>query len=506
VTGSLWRALSARAAEQPEAAFIIEADGRTYTNRQAAERVQQWARQLTVSDGGRVATILPNQAAVPLLRLATGRARAGFAAVNPLLRGPMLADALLRMSASDVVVSPDTRELVEDIRHLLPAALRVHHLDSDNLTVDGSIDEDVELDEDPDPSDVPTLVYTSGTSGPAKPVLLSARSLSLYGHNLINDDGKAWGPGTGYYSPWHPAHILGAVALDAAVQRGLILVLRRKFTPDTFWSDVTRHRCGLAVIVSVAAELWVKRQPSQRDNPLELLGLAPLIPEYAELEKYFGVEAVCMYGMTELGNVLVGRPKDFHSVGRPVDGYEIRLGSVEQPVTANGTAGELLVRPSISTSVYDTTSGLTSDNWRDGWFHTGDLFIQDEDGYRFVGRVKDNIRRRGRNISATDLETQIREVAEIEDCACVGVSPAGGPAGDDADIRVFLQPVAGSHMDLDAVIQGLGETLPRYMLPRYFDVVAELPRTPNGKLLRQDLRDRPLTAQTRDRLALADAV
>jgi crotonobetaine/carnitine-CoA ligase len=506
VTDSLWRSVSARATEHPGAPLIIEADGETYSNSYAVDLIGLWANALTVARSGRLATLLPNQAAVPLLRLAAGRARAPFAAVNPILRGPMLADALRRMSATDVVVSGETEMLIGEIAHLLPSGLRVHHIAGDELIVDGVATGEPDLDQDPDPTTVPTLVYTSGTSGPAKPVLLRASSLSLYGHNLVNDTGKAWPPGTGYYSPWHPAHILGAVALDAAVQRDLILVIRQKFTADTFWTDVTTFSCGMAVLVSVGDELWARRQPGQRDNPVELLGMAPLIREYAAFEQYFGVEVVSMYGMTELGNVLVGRsPRDFRSVGRPVDGYQIRLDPVEHPADVPGTAGEMLVRPAISTSVYDTAEGMVSENWRDGWFHTGDLFVADEDGYRFVGRLKDCIRRRGRNISATDLEVQIREIAGIEDCACIGVSPPGSPAGDDADIRVFIQPDPGVTFDLEAVIAQLRDVLPRYMLPRYFDVVDELPRTPNGKLLRETLRQRAITERTRDCGALASA-
>jgi crotonobetaine/carnitine-CoA ligase len=506
VTESLWRSVSARATEHPDAPLIIEADGRTYSNRYAMELIGRWAAGLAIANGGRLATLLPNQAAVPLLRLAAGRARAAFAAVNPILRGPMLADALRRMSATDIVVAGDTADLVEEIVHLLSPDLRVHHLNGDELTVDGVATGPIDLDPDPDPMSVPTLVYTSGTSGPAKPVLLRASSLSLYGHNLVNDTGKVWPAGTGYYSPWHPAHILGAVALDAAVQRNLTLVTRRKFTADTFWTDVTTFSCGMAVVVSVGDELWVKRQPSQQRNPLELVGMAPLIKEYAAFERYFGVDVVSMYGMTELGNVLVGRsPRDFRSVGRPVAGYEVRLDPVEYAADGPGTAGEMLVRPAISTSVYDSAAGMVSDNWRDGWFHTGDLFVEDEDGYQFVGRLKDCIRRRGRNISATDLEEHIREVDGIEDCACIGVGPPDALAGDDAEIRVFIQPDPGVTLDLAAIIQRLREVLPRYMLPRYFDVVDELPRTPNGKLLRENLRQRPITDSTRDRVALASA-
>ncbi|MFF3872214.1 class I adenylate-forming enzyme family protein [Streptomyces sp. NPDC001978] len=503
MTDSLWRAIATRSAKAPDAPLIVEADGATYSNGRAAELVSRWGRTLrAVGMGGRVATVLPNQAALHLLRMASGHAGLPFAALNPLLRGRMLADALLRTSASDIIVSAETAELVGEVQSLLPVTVRVHLLDGDELTMSvrrggGSAPP---FNADPDPDRTLAIVYTSGTSGPAKPVLLSASVLHLYGGTLFDDQDRTWPAGAGYYCPWHPAHILGAVALDTAVRRNLVLVLRRKFDHAAFWSDIRRHDCRLTVLVAVAADVWAARRPDQQRNPLELVGMAPLIPSLDEFERYFGVQTLSIYGMTEVGTVLVDRsPANCRTTGRPVPGYKCRLEPVPDLETRAEKVGELVVRPVVPTSEYDTTNGPPLAVWHDGWFHTGDLFIEVDGSYSYIGRIKDCIRRRGRNISSADLEALIREISGVFDCACVGVSDANNPPGDDDDIRLFIQPAPGVELDVARVVEQSRRRLPWFMLPRYVDVVDELPRTPSGKLARGVLRQLPLGTQTYDR-------
>jgi carnitine-CoA ligase len=344
------------------------------------------------------------------------------------------------------------------------------------------------------------IVYTSGTSGPAKPVLLPANVLHLYGGTLFDDQDRTWPNGAGYYSPWHPAHILGAVALDAAVRRSLVLVIRRKFDLAAFWEDVRHYDCRLTVLISVAAQLWTARQPQHRDNPLELVGMSPLIPAFNAFERYFDVQALSIYGMTEVGTVLVARsPKNSRITGHPVPGYECRLEAVPDLETRHGNVGELVVRPTVRTSNYDLAGGFMTGGWTDGWFHTGDLFVEQDGYYSFIGRIKDCIRRHGRNISAADLEAQILEIPGVFDCACVGISEGNASWDDDDEIRLFVQATMDAKLDLPALAEQLSSRLPPFMLPRYFDIVTELPRTPSGKVARSALRQMPLTPDTYDR-------
>lgn len=530
-SGSLWETIADRAQATPDDVLIVEAEGRSYSYAEVQATSLRWAAGLARAGpvgSGRVAVILPNQGALYLLRLACGQAGLVFAAINPLLRGKSLADALRRSSITDVVVSPETATAVADVRAELATPVRIHLLDGERLHVaDGpatprpgdpapTADEPAPMPHGvlqlPDPEHTHTIVYTSGTSGPAKPVRLTASVLQLYARTLFDDAGRPWTAGAGYYNPWHPAHILGAVALDAAVTRGLVLVLRRKFHQEKLWADVRRHDCRLAVLISVAAEVWAGRHPDQADNPLEVVGMSPLIDSIRDFERCFGVEAVSIYGMTEIGTVLTAHsPASSRTTGRPVPGYECRLESVPGiepgPDPFGGRLGELVVRPMTTTSEYESAGGPAASGWSDGWFHTGDLFTETAGTYSFVGRIKDSIRRHGRNISAVDVEEEVRGIDQVSDCVCVGV-PAPGPtgrAGDDEDIRLFVVPQAGGTIDPATLAEHLAGQLPPFMLPRYFDVIDELPRTLNGKLSRQALRQLPIGPRTYDRKQLLDS-
>jgi carnitine-CoA ligase len=503
VTQSLWRALAARSVETPDAPLIIEADGSAYSYARSRALVTWWgARLRSISNAKRVVAVLPNIAGLYLLRLAAGQAGLPFVAVNPLLRGRTLADALLRTSVSDLIVSADTADLVGEVAGLLPVPVRIHVLDGDELILSGGgVAEGVQpFGQGADPDHAVVIVYTSGTSGPAKPVLLSANVLHLYGGTLFDDQDRTWPNGAGYYSPWHPAHILGAVALDAAVRRNLVLVIRRKFDLAAFWEDVRGYDCRLTVLISVAAQLWAARQPEQRDNPLELVGMSPLIPAFGAFERYFEVQALSIYGMTEVGTVLVARsPRNSSITGYPVPGYACRLEAVPDLETRRGNVGELAVRPAVRTSEYELAGGVMTGGWIDGWFHTGDLFVEQDGYYSFIGRIKDCIRRRGRNISAADLEAQILEIPEVFDCACVGISEGNAGWGDDDEIRLFIQATIDAKLDLPALAEQLSSRLPSFMLPRYFDIVTELPRTASGKVARGALRQIPIRPDTYDR-------
>jgi crotonobetaine/carnitine-CoA ligase len=530
-SGSLWETIADRAQATPDDVLIVEAEGRSYSYAEVQATSLRWAAGLARAGpvgSGRVAVILPNQGALYLLRLACGQAGLVFAAINPLLRGKSLADALRRSSITDMVVSPETAPAVADVRAELATPVRIHLLDGERLHVaDGpatprpgdpapTADEPAPMPHGvlqlPDPEHTHTIVYTSGTSGPAKPVRLTASVLQLYARTLFDDAGRPWTAGAGYYNPWHPAHILGAVALDAAVTRGLVLVLRRKFHQEKLWADVRRHDCRLAVLISVAAEVWAGRHPDQADNPLEVVGMSPLIDSIRDFERCFGVEAVSIYGMTEIGTVLTAHsPASSRTTGRPVPGYECRLESVPGiepgPDPFGGRLGELVVRPMTTTSEYESAGGPAASGWSDGWFHTGDLFTETAGTYSFVGRIKDSIRRHGRNISAVDVEEEVRGIDQVSDCVCVGV-PAPGPtgrAGDDEDIRLFVVPQAGGTIDPATLAEHLAGRLPPFMLPRYFDVIDELPRTLNGKLSRQALRQLPIGPRTYDRKQLLDS-
>jgi crotonobetaine/carnitine-CoA ligase len=142
----------------------------------------------------------------------------------------------------------------------------------------------------------------------------------------------------------------------------------------------------------------------------------------------------------------------------------------------------------------------TEEAMRNCWFHTGDGLRRDEDGwFYFVDRIQDTLRRRGENISTYEVEQPILDHPAIEECAVVG-SKAEEAGGED-EIKAFVAFKDGESATYEELIEWCEENLPSFMVPRYLEVVDELPKTSNEKIKKADLRDRGNTKQTWDREA-----
>lgn len=146
---------------------------------------------------------------------------------------------------------------------------------------------------------------------------------------------------------------------------------------------------------------------------------------------------------------------------------------------------------------YLNLAGKTVEAWRNLWFHTGDAGRMDADGYvTFVDRIKDCIRRRGENISATDIEAVIAEVPGVAQVAAYAV-PSDIPGGED-EIMCAIVPSKGASVDPAALAAHAAARMPRYARPRYVEVMAALPLTGTEKVRKADLRTRGVTATTID--------
>ena len=140
----------------------------------------------------------------------------------------------------------------------------------------------------------------------------------------------------------------------------------------------------------------------------------------------------------------------------------------------------------------------TAQSWRNGWFHTGDLFRQDEEGdYFYVDRRKDSIRRRGENISSQEVENAVFTYPDVRDVAAVAV-----PSEHEEDeVLVVVSTKPDRSVDPENLFEFLRSKLAHFMLPRYIRVLDELPQTPTNKVKKHLLREQGVTADTWDREA-----
>ena len=175
----------------------------------------------------------------------------------------------------------------------------------------------------------------------------------------------------------------------------------------------------------------------------------------------------------------------------------------DMPVSV-GEVGELVVRtgaPWALNAGYFGDPAATADAWRNGWFHTGDALRQDDQGrFFFIDRMKDTIRRRGENISSFEVESVVLDHPEIVACAAFGVPDGFG--GDDVMIAIVVRDAAV--LDPAQFFEHLSKEMPSYMVPRFVDVVAEIPHnTTTLRVQKFVLRDRGVTSATWDRAQIA---
>ncbi|MCW2686454.1 MAG: hypothetical protein JWR37_1344 [Mycobacterium sp.] len=519
-----------RAASQaPDRIAVQEAGGHFITNGALHAAALKWADALHeagVDQHDRVAVMLPNSVRAFAVQLAAGWLRATVVWLDTMLLGQPLSRAL---TLTDPVVAVVDRGCYDQLAGALdpnlvtlraivvtdapgcraaPSAPPNDHparvLDAADLRATARPGPR----RCPDPSDIQNIIFTSGTSGAPKPVAISHHFAAQNAHRLV--PGGADAVGGAYYSPWSPGHSLGAVALRAAMKLGVRLVLRERFCAETFWQDVREFDCRTAVLVSGAGALWgAPCRPDDAENPLRYVTMAPLIPDYHGFAERFGVEVSTMYGSTETGAVLKSpRPTHHRVSGRPSPGYECRLVDHRGAATPDGTPGELMLRSSHPQGLMSGYFGLperAEHPLPDGWFHTGDLFVREPGGdYCYLDRLKDSIRRRGRNISSFEVEAEARAHPAVALCAAVGVAVGDAPGAPrvDEEVKLFVMLRPDTELNPADLIEFLSTRLPRYMVPRYIEFRTSLPTT--GATLRpvkKLLREQPNTDATYDRLA-----
>lgn len=524
---SLPALIAERARERPDAVFLEDSvTDEAWTNARLDEEAGRWARRLAglgVHPEATVATMLPN--CLQAVAVWLGIARLGAIEVpgNLAYRGPFLDHYLRNSGAKVAIVDPTVAEQVaraegggalETIVVIgePPAGVGRRIVASDSL-VEASVDEPARI---PEVDEIATIMYTSGTTGDSKGVLVS--------WSQIHESALGWMPVGGtepdgsshtdiyrrqneaYYSPFPFHHMAARAPIHMMALLGGRIVMRTSFKTQAFWTDVREHRCTSTELLGTMA-LFLHRQPPQpddADNPLRFVLMVPVVQELDDFCSRFGVRTYTCYNMTELSIPLVSAGfelANLRSCGRVRDGYACRIVDKHDRPVPTGEVGELIVRaeePGALMSGYWRLPEATVAAWRNLWFHTGDGFRQDEDGnFYFVDRLKDTIRRRGENISSIELERVINSHPAVLESAAVGVPSEYGE--EEVKIVVVLREDARvTEAELLAEVTG---SMPEYMLPRYVEIVEILPKTPTEKVRKAPLRENWNNERTWDRRA-----
>jgi len=293
-------------------------------------------------------------------------------------------------------------------------------------------------------------------------------------------------------------------AFCQAVVAGATYVLGPRFSASAFWERLERSGATVTYLLGAMVSMLLRMPESEHDRAHRVrVALAPATP--AELHEpfleRFGVRLIDAWGSTETNIVISNTLTDLRpgTLGRVLDGFEARVADADDAEVPDGEPGELLVRhrePWAFASGYDGLPEATAAAWRNLWFHTGDRLVRDRDGsFRFVDRLKDSIRRRGENISSYEVEQALLAYSDVAGAAVV---PVPSDLGED---EVLACVVAREGVELDPVelIRFCEPRLPYFAVPRYVDVLPELPVTASGKIEKYRLRERGVTASTWDR-------
>jgi crotonobetaine/carnitine-CoA ligase len=465
--------------------------------------------------GDRIALMLPNcREFVPLWFAATKLGTVEVP-VNPDLKGRLLAHVLRNSGASIVVVHVTALENLATGRAAMPPGARA-------VVVDGGRDEAAEhgfvgavsyqelLTHEARPSQTPVhfsdpmaILYTSGTTGAAKGVIVSYEHAYIFAERTAHSLGMT--SSDGYFSPLPLYHIDAQVfGTFLPLIFGARTALRERFSASRYWDQIRASGSTVTNMLGAMAHVLWKQEPTERDadHPLRVAQAIPMIKFQEEFERRFEISLVTGYGQTETSLVSYDRPRAGRkgSCGRVMPGFQVAIVDEHDRPLPSGRTGEVVIRsdhPYWITTGYHAMPEATIETMRNLWFHTGDAGHLDADGWLyFDGRIKDAIRRRGENVSAEELESVVNEHPEIVESAALAVP---SELTED-DIRLFVVRRAGAELAEERVLQHCLERLPWFMVPRYIDIWdTALPRTPSEKIAKAELRASPVhTAWDRD--------
>ena len=356
--------------------------------------------------------------------------------------------------------------------------------------------------------DTSAIMYTSGTTGPSKGVVLPYGDGGSFAQGVV-DVAELTSDDVNYVV--HP--LFHANAQYMQVLPALLVGARISLWPGfsaSRWLDQVRA-CGATITNTLGVMCnFIYSQPEHEDdadNPLRVMITLPAPSDIAEdFERRFEVKMLEGYGMTETAVITYRRleePLRLGSAGRALEWFDVRIMDTEtNEFLPPNEVGEIVVRPKttgIMMKEYNNVPAKTVEAWRDLWFHTDDAGRLDEEGYLyFEDRVKDTIRRRGENISSFSIETVANAHPSIVESAAIAVPSEHGEGAED-EVKLCVVLKQGAELEHAELHEYCAQRMPYFAVPRYIEYIEEIPKTTNEKVRKNVLRDQGITPDTWDR-------
>jgi crotonobetaine/carnitine-CoA ligase len=513
----LGRLLPAQAEHNGDATWLMDGDDRvSFAAGQAeVEALAAGLAGLGIGRGDRVALMLENSADYVFLVLALVRLGAVHVPINTAFKGEYLRRLLEHAEPRTVIVDEALGERLSPELPGLPVEHVVVRGAADSVDLAGKVHAVADLrqsggrapEADIAYSDTVAILYTSGTTGRAKGAMQShhywytATEAMAAGRDIRADD---------VFHLCTPMFHAGAWLLNLypSLIYGLPVGIEGWFSVSDYWDSVRRY--GATQLFTLGAmHMWLWNQPpdpGDADQPGRVWTAVPLPGALWEpFKQRFGLDGVfSAYGQTEImpaATADIRRAAKLGSAGWAQPNLELRVVDEHDREVPAGEAGELVVRPRTPESMFSGYFRMPDETvaaFRNLWYHTGDLVRIDEDGELFfVDRKADYLRRRGENISSLEVEEIIRRFPAVGDVGVHGV-----PAVDGEDeVKACVVPKPDTEIDPLELAKYCADNLPYFAVPRYIEVLDDLPRTPTGRVQKFVLRERGVTDATWDRVA-----
>jgi carnitine-CoA ligase len=439
-----------------------------------------------------------------------GAARIGAvtAAVNAASKGEFLSHAL-RLARAKVVITdrerhPRLDEVADSVITLRSTLVRGDSL-ADRLQKASS---EVPQRRPSGPDDVGALFFTSGTTGPSKAVATTWPYL----FNAAGSVAAAWefGEGDVVWTAMPLFHLSAAPTVLVPLLTGGTSVLASGFHPTQVWDEI--RACGAVGFAGAGAMVSMltnlPADPRDADGPLRFLSAAPIAADmYRDIERRYGCRVVTMYGLTEAFPIAYKAASDEGvpgTSGRVNPAFQVRIVDAAGTSVKAGEIGEIACRARATHMMSEGYVSSASDgpglriDPHPEWFRTGDLGVLDDDqNLTFVDRVKDSLRRRGENVSSVEVETVVTRHPAVLEAAAVGIRSELGE--DDILVVVTLRP--GAALDYVELLDFCSDRMPYFCVPRYLEVLDEIPKNAIGRVRKDVLRSRGLGDGAWDREA-----
>lgn len=485
-------------------------------------------RKKGVRSGDRVMVMMRNSIEMVETWFAANWIGAIWVPLNPELRSSTLRAITTSVSAKLTIVDHEFRDLVPAmpiprqsvyVKHSKFIRRFSSEVSDENFASSLSTRSRYILNVPGSASDISTLIFTSGTTGPSKACSLSheyfvraAESISA-ALKFRNDDV--------FYCPFPLSHIdATALTIVPALRLGATAAISQRFSVPKFWDEIRKSRATVYDFMGGTLALLYKAPPQPEDldtkHNVRLAWGVPLSASWAEdYERRFGHKLYEVYGSSESGLPIAQdasgepqKPRVLGSCGRALPGYELRIADISPlPGSSDfnqmsmesvppGTPGQLLIRseyPNTLFSGYFGNEEATKSVFHECWLRTGDICRMNEGGdVFFVGRLKEMVRRMGENVSCAEVEDEFLNHPIVKEVAARGVpSPLGEMAEDALKVLVVLKErdeTQTSAEDIESKLWGWAkENLSRHHVPDVIQIMDELKRTSTGKVDRSQL-------------------